>query len=313
MKNNQQIRSSDSGQPAVDPKMASRALALVWFAVLSTSTSSIFVRYSTSPSLVLAAYRKTFVTLMLLPVVLGNASYRRELRSLDRKSILWCILSGSFLAIHFWTYFLSVHNTTVAASQVLVGLEVLFVALIMFVSGKERYSFWSKVGIFVALAGSIVVAYSKGGFQLGGMMFGNIIGIVSALMIACYSVIGTKVRGEGMSNNVYTFLVYGTSAVVLDLMVLVSPYHFTGYGSINYLMAFLMAVFNSLMGHSIFNWSLKYQSPTLVAMTKIFQPVFASTWAFFLFRELPLWNQFVGGVIVILGIFLYIRHKDENA
>lgn len=289
----------------------SKVLAMVWFAVLCTSTASIMTRYSTCPSLVLAAYRKTFVTLMLVPVVLGNPAHKSELKILSRSKILWCALSGFFLAIHFWTYFLSVHNTTIAASQVLVGLEVLFVALIMSATGQETFSKWSRTGIVVALAGGVLVAYTKGGFQLGGMMFGNIIGIVSALMLACYSIIGTKVRGEGMSNSVYTFLVYGTSAVVLDLMVLVSPYHFTGYGAINYLLAILMAIFNSLLGHSIFNWALKYESPTLVAMIKIFQPVFSTTWALFLFKELPMWNQFAGGVVVIIGIFLYIRHKDQ--
>ena len=162
----------------------SLVLALVWFACFSTSTSSVFTRYSTCPSLVLAAYRKTFVTLMMLPVVLGSPAYRRELRQMSRRTMLWCILSGFFLALHFWTYFLSVHNTTIAASQVLVGLEVLFVALFMSMTGKETFSRWSRTGILVALVGGVLVAYTKGGLQSGGMLFGNIIGVVSGLMLA---------------------------------------------------------------------------------------------------------------------------------
>ncbi len=287
----------------------SLVLALVWFAVFSTSTASIFTRYSTSPSLVLAAYRKTFVTLMMIPVVLCYPSYRRELFHISRKTGLFCILSGFFLAIHFWTYFLSVHNTTIAASQVLVGMEIIFVAVFMSLTGKEDYSRWSRTGILVALLGSVLVAYSKGGLQSGGMLFGNLIGIVSGLMLACYSIIGTKVRGEGLSNNVYSLLVYGSSAIILDLMVLVSPYHLTGYGSVNYLLAFLMAVFNSLLGHSIYNWSFKYVSPTLVAIIKLFLPVFASIWALILFREIPAWNQLAGGAVVMIGIIMYIKNK----
>lgn len=287
----------------------SLVLALVWFAVFSTSTASIFTRYSTSPSLVLAAYRKTFVTLMMIPVVLCYPSYRREFFHISKKTGLFCVLSGFFLAIHFWTYFLSVHNTTIAASQVLVGMEIIFVAVFMSLTGKEDYSRWSRTGILVALLGSVLVAYSKGGLQSGGMLFGNIIGIVSGLMLACYSIIGTKVRGEGLSNNVYSLLVYGSSAIILDLMVLVSPYHFTGYGSVNYLLAFLMAVFNSLLGHSIYNWSFKYVSPTLVAMIKLFLPVFASIWALLLFREIPAWNQLAGGAVVMIGIIMYIKNK----
>ena len=289
-----------------------RALALVWLAVFFVSTASLFVRWSNAPSLVLAAYRKSFVTLLLIPAVFGSPERRRELRSLTKGTVLWCLLSGTFLAIHFWTYFLSVNNTTVTASQVLVGTEVLFVALVMALTGRERYGVWGKAGIAVALLGALLVAYTPGGFSAGGgMLFGNLCGILAAAMQAGYSLVGTKVR-SGVSNTVYTFLVYGTSAVVLTVMVLFSPYSLTGYGWINYLMGFLMAVFNSLLGHSIFNWAFKYLSPTLVAVIKLFQPVLSTTWALLLLSELPAVNQVVGGAVVILGIYLYIKHKDAG-
>ena len=290
--------------------VTSRALALVWFADLCVSTASIFVRWSTAPSLVMAAYRKTFVTLMLLPVVLLREDCRRELRSLDRRTLLWCVLSGTFLAIHFWTYFLSVNYTTVAASQVLVGTEVLFVALFMGLTGREHYGPWCRAGIFIAFLGSVLVTYAPGGIR-GGMMFGNLCGIFSAAMLSGYSLIGKKVR-SGLSNTVYTFLVYGVSALVLNFMILFSPYSFTGYGTINYLTGLGMAVFCTLLGHSIFNWSFQYLSPTLVSITKLFQPMFSMVFALFLLGELPRANQLLGGVVVILGIFLYIRHKPED-
>ena len=305
------VESNTTEAHVPDRQQIHRALALVWLAVFCVSTASIFVRWSNAPSLVLAAYRKTFVTLLLAPAVIGSAERRSELRSLTRGTVLWCLLSGCFLAIHFWTYFLSVNNTTVTASQVLVGTEVLFVAFVMALTGRERYGAWSKAGIVVALAGALLVAYTPGGFSVGGMLFGNLCGVLAAAMQAGYSLIGNKVR-VGVSNTTYTFLVYGTSAIVLNLMVAVFPYSFTGYGWINYLCGFLMAVFNSLLGHSIFNWSFKYLSPTLVAVIKLFQPVFSTIWALFLFSELPTVNQLAGGVMVILGIFLYIRHKDTE-
>ena len=294
-------------------KLGSHALLLVWVGVFCVSTASLFVRHSTAPALVLAAYRKIFSAALMVPAALGSREHRRELRELGRGTALWCVLSGAFLAVHFWTYFLSVNNTTVTASQVLIGTEVLFVALVMGLSGREHYGTWGKLGIAAALAGSALVAYTPGGLQAGGgMLFGNLCGIASAMALAGYSLIGTRVR-RGLSNTVYTLLVYGTAAAVLCAMVAVSPYRMTGYGWINYLLALLMAVFNSLMGHSIFNWSLKYLSPTLVAVVKLFQPVLAATWAFLLLSELPTANQLLGGVIVMLGIFVYVRHKGDPA
>ena len=291
--------------------LAAHALLVVWVAVLATSTSAIFVRYSTAPSLVLAAYRKTFVTLMLAFPVLMNAEYRREMRGLSRSTVLWCLASGSFLAVHFWTYFLSVHNTSIAASQVLVNTEVLFVAFFLFVTGKEKPDGLGGIGIAVALAGAVVVAYTRSGMA-GTSMSGNLQAAFAAGMLACYSLIGTKVR-VNCSNTVYTFLVYGTSAVVLNLLIPVSGYSFFGYGRINWFMALGMAVCNSLMGHSLFNWSLKYLNPTIVSICKLFQPVFTIIWGIILFREYPVWHQLAGGVVVMLGIYLYIRSKGRKA
>lgn len=291
-------------------KLAARAVAMVWLGVFCVSTASLFVRHSTAPSLVLAAYRKLFAALLLLPAVLGSAERRRELCAVTRRTAAWCALSGLFLALHFWTYFLSVNHTTIAASQVLTGTEVLFVASVMFLTGQERYGAWSKAGIFLALLGSILVAYAPGGLQMGGgALFGNLCGVVSAMMLAGYSLVGARVR-KGMSNTVYNLLVYGIAAAALCVMIVLSPYRFTGYGAVNYLMGFLMAVFNSLLGHSIFNWSFKYLSPTLVSVIKLFQPVLSTIWAFLLLSELPALNQLLGGAVVIAGIFLYIRHKD---
>ena len=299
-----------TGSGGAEGFLASHAIAVAWFGMFCTSTSAIFVRYSTAPSLVLAAYRKGFTTLLLLVPLLMNREYRKELVSLPKKTYLWCLLSGLFLALHFWTYFLSVVNTTIAASQVLVNTEVLFVAAFLFLMGKERFSRLSVLGIVLALAGGILVAYTKGGMSGSGMI-GNLQALFAASMIAAYSLIGRKVRAE-CSTTVYTFLVYGTSAVILLALIPVCGYSFTGYGAVNYATALGMAVVCSLLGHSVFNWTLKYLSPTVVSLTKIFQPVVTVIWALLLFREVPVWNQLVGGVIVIAGFFLYIRNKEPE-
>lgn len=300
-------------RPPQERRLAVRATALVCFGVVCVSTSSLFVRRSTAPSLVLAAYRKLFSALLLLPAVMGSAERRRELRGVSRRTAAWCVLGGVFLAIHFWTYFLAVNHTTVAAAQTLIGTEVLFVAPVMYLTGQERFGVRSRTGILLALAGSALVAYAPGGFRLGGgALFGNLCGIFSAMMLALYSLVGVRVR-RGMSNTVYSFLVYGIAAAVLCAMVAVSPDTLTGYGAVNYFLGLGMAVFNSLLGHSIFNWSFKYLSPTLVTVVKLFQPALATLWAFLLLSEQPAANQLLGGAVLIAGVFLYIRSRDSAA
>src|SRR5574341_1453304 len=89
-------------------------------AILAVSTASIFIRFAQAdaPSLVIAALRLTFATLMLAPIALTR--YRTELKSLTRNETTLGIVSGLFLAIHFGTWISSLEYTSVASSVVFV-------------------------------------------------------------------------------------------------------------------------------------------------------------------------------------------------
>ena len=63
------------------------------------------------------------------PVVFGKRKVRRELFSLDKKSVCFSVVSGVFLAIHFVLWFESLKHTTVASSTTIVCTEVIWVAL----------------------------------------------------------------------------------------------------------------------------------------------------------------------------------------
>lgn len=274
------------------------------------SFAAIMVRYSTAPSLVLAAYRKVMVTAMLLPFVLVKC--RDELRRLNRKTVIWCCVSGFFLAIHFFTYYESVKHTTIAASQMLTGMEILFVAAFMLLSGKERYGAAAAAGIIIALLGGILVGWTQGGAAAPNAVYGNLCALACALFSAVYSLIGMRVRVH-CSTTVYTFLVYGASAAVLTVMVPLGGYSYFGYGAVNYAVAFGLAVFCSLLSHSLFNWAVKYQSPTLITIVKQLQPVLAVVWGLLIFAEVPLWNQLVGGIVLTGGIILYTAASGRPA
>jgi len=70
-------------------------------------------------------------------------------------------------------------------------------------------------------------------------------------------------------------------------------------------------VFSTILGHSVFNWCLKYFSPSFVSASKLAEPVIASIIAIFLFGEIPGALQIVGGIIIIGGVLLYSRLEKE--
>ncbi len=81
----------------------------------------------------------------------------------------------------------------------------------------------------------------------------------------------------------------------------------TGWGPVNLLAGLGMAVFCTLLGHSVFSWGLKYLPPAFISTTNLLEPVLASIWGLLLFGEQPGLLVVLGGGMILLGIALYSR------
>src|SRR5258706_15656345 len=93
----------------------------ILIAILAVSTASIFIRFAQAdgtPSIVIAALRLTFASILLTPIALSK--YMDEIKLFTRTEILLGALSGLFLAVHFATWVTSLEFTTVASSAIFV-------------------------------------------------------------------------------------------------------------------------------------------------------------------------------------------------
>ena len=277
--------------------------------VFCCSLSSAFVKMMTAPSSVAATYRLGMAVLLLTPYVLLNKSTRTELFSLSKKDVGFCSLSGFFFAFHLFTWFESLKYTTVASSTVLCNTEVVFAAIGYILFFGKRVNKKEFLAIGIALVGTAIVATSDHSGE-GGALWGDFLALLAAVLTAAYTLIGTRQRAH-ISTTVYTYILYFASFVTLVGVDLVTGVQMFGYESINWLMAFCLAVFCNLMGHSVFSWSLKYLKPTYVSTVKLAGPVFASVNAIYLFGEIPGVTQILGAAVVIAGVALYARQKQD--
>jgi len=281
---------------------------IVLIGVVGISASAVLVRWSTAPSMVLVLYRMTIAVLMLaFPVLLKN---REELLSLKRKELLLTMAAGCCLGLHFSAFFESLRHTTIAASVVLSDVEVLFVALgsVLVLRRKLSGRCWLAVGL--SFVGAVTVALA-GGTGGESSLLGNALALGSAFLLAMYTMIGTSVRSR-ISNTTYTFVAYFFAALTVLVISLIGGTPLTGYGVNNWLTALGMAVLCTLMGHSVFTWGLKYLPPAYISTVKLLDPVFSAVWGLLLFNEEPTLLVVLGGVIVIIGVFIYGQATEEE-
>ncbi|MEN6410907.1 MAG: EamA family transporter [Anaerolineaceae bacterium] len=295
-------------------------LALI-FGICCVSTAAIFIRAAQSegaPSLVIAAYRLMGATVILAPIVWSRQ--RAELRLLRFPQVGLALLSGFFLALHFATWVSSLEYTTVASSVVLVSTTPLWVALFSVVVLREPPGKWVAVGLALALIGGAVIGVSDvcsfangklvcstgSGLWGGRALFGDLLALIGAWTVSGYLTIGRRLR-VNISLVTYTFLVYGMAAVVLLVMVAVSGGRMVGYAPRTYLWFALLALIPQLLGHTTFNWALRYLSASYVSINLLGEPIGSTILAYFILKEVPTPIKLVGAGLILMGILFASR------
>lgn len=302
--------------------------------ILAVSSASILIRIAQqeAPSLVIAAYRLTIASLVLLPLTLRRN--RDELRRLTGKQIGLLAASGAFLALHFATWITSLEMTTVASSVVLVATTPLWVALASPIFLKEKISRAVWLGLALALLGSLVVAFSAScsltagrlacdlgqNFWSRNNLLGNGLALIGGVCAAGYLVIGRRVR-PSLSLPVYILCVYCAAALGLLLLAFASGANFVGFHSATSFHVFSTAVWlcllglalgPQLLGHSSYNWALGYLPAATVSVALLGEPIGTTVLAFFLLQETTSLIELCGGVLILVGIFITSRTSNEK-
>lgn len=284
----------------MEPKINPYAALIV--GVVAVSASAIFVKYCYAPSGVIAFYRLFFSVLFMVPLFIGK--YKAELKLITVKDWFFCLISGILLAFHFILWFESLNFTSVASSTVLVTLQPLFAFIGTYFFFKERLSAKAILSGVIAITGSAIISW--GDFRISGTaLWGDILALIACGLVTAYLLVGQTVR-QRLSLVTYTFIVYMISSITLFIYIFANRDPLVPSHNSDWIYFILLALIPTLLGHTLFNWSLKWLSTSLISMAILFEPVGATILAYFLLNEKVIPTQFIGGFIVIGGILLFV-------
>ncbi|WP_407271771.1 DMT family transporter [Radiobacillus sp. PE A8.2] len=277
--------------------------------VISVSTAAVLVKLAdATPASIIANYRLLFAFAIMAPFVL--IKYRSEFKLISRHDWVLSIFAGIFLAFHFILWFESLNYTSVASSVVLVTLQPIFGFIGTYIFFRERFAAGAIISMIIAITGSIIIGW--GDFQIGGMaLFGDILALLGAIMITAYFLFGQNAR-KRLSLMTYTFIVYGISTFTLFIYNLVLGYSFSGYPAQDWWIFLALAIIPTFLGHTLFNWALRWLSTSVISMSILFEPIGASILAYYILGEKITWTQWLGGMIVIFGLVLFIISTSKK-
>jgi drug/metabolite transporter (DMT)-like permease len=283
-----------------------RAYGAIVIGILAVSLAAIFIRLAQMegvPSLFIAAGRLTLASLILTPFAWGK--YSRQIRRLARPDLLLAGVSGFFLALHFATWILSLEYTSVLVGVVLVSTGPLWIALLEAIFLNVRPGTTILAGLFLAILGGVMIGITGVQDTEPGQnpLLGGALAVSGAVAFAVYIVIGRKLRAE-LPLLPYIWLVYGCAALVLLLALLVTGTPIVGYSPEGYLWVVALALIPQLIGHSSFNYAVKYLPATFIGIAGQLEPVASTFIAFLWFEEIPQPLQVVGSAVILVGVTL---------
>ena len=271
------------------------------------STASILIKLADAPALIIAAYRLGIASAILLPV--AAATRRVELQALSPKDFWLSLLSGDFLSAHFIAWIASLQYTSVASSVVLVATNPIFVGLGTVLFLRERLPLLLVLGIALSVLGGMAIGYDD--LVLGGQaLYGDLLALLGAIAHSGYLLIGQRVRRKTSALS-YITLVYGTAAVLTLTAAVMTRAPFTGYSLQTYGMIVLLALGPQLLGHTSYNWALRYVSAAVVAVVILAEPVGATALAYVILGESITLQKLIGGLLVLAGIYLAVRAEGR--
>jgi drug/metabolite transporter (DMT)-like permease len=271
--------------------------------VVAVSFAAIFIRLCQAPPLAVAFYRMALATLVLVPLVVRGGW--AQLTGLSGVLLRRAVLAGLFLGVHMGTWVTSLYFTSVASSMILVSTQLIFAVLLSHFGIKEKVSRVVLLAVSIALLGILIIG--GGDLQVGRKtLVGDGLALAGGLLAALYMITGRKVRQE-LPLLPYIFMAYSTAAALLGIGCLLFRTQMSGYPGQTYLWLVLLALVPTPLGHTMFNWALKYLRAYVIGVSLLGEPIGATALAYMVFREAPPALTLVGGILVLTGIYMVVR------
>jgi drug/metabolite transporter (DMT)-like permease len=294
-------------KPEEEPSHKLSNMAIL-IAVFSVSFSAIFIRWSNAHPFVIAMYRMGFTCIILLPVVFFK--YINEFKKIDKKEFAFMVAIGIILALHFGSWISSLNETSVASSVILVTSHPMFVAIVSHYVFREKLQIIGYIGIVVAFFGIVVLSW--GDLMKGGSNFyGDILALIGSVAAGIYILGGRKSR-KTISLVPYVFTVYGICTVCLLIACLAISAPIYPLPANEYQLFILMAVIPTILGHTMYNYALKYVKAQIISVSLLGEPIGSTILALILLNEPPPELTIIGGALILPGIYMAYRGRKTK-
>jgi drug/metabolite transporter (DMT)-like permease len=271
--------------------------------IFGIGSSGPLIAISAMPVPTLIFWRNLGGSLVTLPFALRH--------KLNRTGARWAILSGVVLAVHFVGFFISMRMTSVTAGTAIVATQPIFAALfVKFTGGHIPAKAW--FGMFISFAGVLLVTGID--LHLDRRSFlGDLAALISGALAAAYMLIGSRAQ-QTLETMSYTTICYSVCAVTALPMAIFSGSEIIHFAAKQWWILLALIIGAQILGHTMFNMTLKRVSPAVVSMIVFFEvPVAALLSMIFKVGKQPTLTIIPGVILILLGCVLVVLRTRPDS
>ncbi len=272
-------------------------------ATLFISTSGVLGKYIAMPSEVIVWFRSAFAMVFLY---IFCRFKKIDLAIKSNKHIVPFIVSGIFMAVHWITYFYALKLSNVAIGMLSLYTFPVMIAFLEPLFLKVKFDpIYIVLGLMV-LFGLYILApsFNIESSNVQGILFG----LLSAL---CYSIRILILKQYVVQYNGMSLMFYQTLIISFCLLPVLFFMDVSGFES-QYPYVLLLALLTTAIGHSLMVHSLQFFSVSTASIISSVQPIFGIILAFIFLNEIPTWNTFLGGSLILATVVIEsVRSKNK--
>ena len=266
---------------------------LIFLGALSLSFGGLIVKSFEGATLwQILFWRSLFFTLTVLTFLI--ISYKKKTFKAFIESGLPGFFGGIILSFGFCGYVFAMYNTTVANTNFIISLQILFLAIFGYFFLKEKISSITLTSIVLAMTGVIVMV---GNSITPGELSGN---LAAFTMPITFAVLIMIVRKFPTVDMVPAQFVAGVSSCLIGFLlstkIMISPN--------DIFLGFLAGFFQVGFGFIFITIGARTTPSAMVGIIMLSESVLGPIWAFLFVSERPSIFGLIGGAIILCAVLL---------
>jgi len=266
---------------------------LIFLGALSLSFGGLIVKSFEGATLwQILFWRSLFFTLTVLAFLI--ISYKGKTLRSFYDSGLPGFFGGIILSLGFCGYVFAMYNTTVANTNFIISLQIIFLALFGYFFLKEKINAITLTSIILAITGVLIMV---GNSLTPGELSGN---LAAFTMPITFAVLIMIVRKYPTVDMVPAQFVAGVSSCLIGFLlsskIMISPN--------DIFLGFLAGFFQVGFGFIFITIGARTTPSAMVGIIMLSESILGPIWAFLFVSERPSMFGLIGGVIILFAVLL---------